>query len=212
MREISIERYDDKDFDEVVSLLVCSFKSKFCHHQHLTTEAMKQILASVWDIKADDPAYLHLVAKECGKVVGAILIRCSKSRKSGKQIPFFYLCRRYGFFQMLIFALKLSVLEICPAKHCYIEHIAVDKFMRGTGIGERLLSHAEKALREKGFSDLYLSVAKNNPAKHLYDRKGFKEISLKNSPLKGLIIGISQWYFMKKEITELKQPPEKGFK
>ena len=202
MSKINIEMYEDKDYEEVVSLLICSFKSKFSHRQNLTSEGMKHILSAVWDIKAEDPGYLHLTARECGKVAGAILIRYGKTQKNRKKIPIFFLCRRYRFFQTLLFVLKLCVLETHPAQGCYIEHIAVDPSMRGRGIGDSLLSHGEKILREKGFTRVSLTVAKNNPAKHLYDRKGFKDVSMKNSPLKGFIIGMSQWFFMTKVMTE----------
>jgi ribosomal protein S18 acetylase RimI-like enzyme len=55
--------------------------------------------------------------------------------------------------------------------------------MRGRGIGEMLIAQAEKELKNRGFSSLTLAVAKGNPAKHLYDRIGFRETSFINKSL-----------------------------
>ena len=201
MTQINIEQYHDRDFKEVISLLVSSFESKFCHRQNLTSCSIENILYATWDIKENDPGYLHFVAKRQEKVVGVILIQNGKTQKSKKKIPFFSLCCRYGYFNILLLTFKLSVLEIFIPDDCYIEHIAVDKSLRGKGIGEMLLSYAEEALKDSGFTTLSLAVAESNPAKNLYDRKGFEEIKHINSCFKGFFIGISQWVFMRKNIN-----------
>lgn len=200
MTQIKIEKYQNIDFKEMIPLIVSSFESKFCHRQNLTRSNLENILYSTWDINEEDPGYMHFVAKEDGKVVGVILIQCGKTRKSQKKIPFFSLFRRYGLYNMLFLTIKLSVLEIFKPQDCYIEHIAVNSSMRGKGIGDMLISSAEEALKEKGFSTLSLAVAENNPAKHLYDRKGFQDIDYINSRFKGFFIGINQWVFMRKNI------------
>lgn len=202
MTQISIEKYKDSNFKEVISLLVSSFESKFCYRQNLTISNIENILYSIWDIKAENSSYLHFVAKKDGKVVGVILIRFGKQLKSHKKIPFFHLCYCYGLFNMLLLIFKLSVLEIFTIRDCYVEHIAVDKSMRGKGVGELLISYAEEVLSGMGFSSLSLVVAESNPAKNLYDRKGFKDIEHISSRFKEYFIGINKWVFMRKSLIK----------
>ncbi len=200
MPQINIEKYQDKYFKDMTDLIVSSFKSKLCHRQKLTPDDIKNILYTTWDITAMDNGYLHYVAKKEEKVVGVILIWCGEIQKSNKKVPAFELFRRYGFLNMLLLTYKLSILEIYKPEDCYIEHIAVDEAMRGTGIGEMLIKHAEKELKERGFSTLSLAVAKGNPAKHLYDRVGFQDINSISSRFKGYFTGIRHWFFMRKRL------------
>ncbi len=204
MKDISIEPYADSDYDSVISLLVDSFKSKFMFRQKLSPENIKQILTCVWNIKENEPGCLHLIARTDNKVSGVLLVRYGRPRNQGKKIPFLFLCRRFGFFQMIFFMLKLFILEQYPAGKCYVEHIAVDSSFRGEGIGEALLSHAENILREKKFKELYLTVALNNKAKHLYLRNSFQDLEKIHSSLKGFFMGVNKWEFMKKDLMENK--------
>lgn len=203
MAQINIEKYQDSDFKEVISILVSSFKNKFYHRQNLTKDNIENILHSIWDIKAENLNYIHFIAKKDGNVVGVILIRIGKQLKSNKKIPLMNLCKDYGFFNLLFLIFKLFVLESFTGEECYVEHIAVDKSIRGKGVGELLISYAEEVLSGMGFSSLSLVGAENNPAKHLYDRKGFKEIDHINSRFKGYFIGINKWIFMKKNLVKM---------
>ncbi|WRS28789.1 GNAT family N-acetyltransferase [Oscillospiraceae bacterium MB08-C2-2] len=196
--QVSIEKYQDKDFKEVISLLVSSFKSKFLHRQSLNESEIESILYSTWDIQAEDPGYLHFVAKVNEKIVGVILIRYGPIPKNRKKVPIFNLIRQYGLLNMLLLLFKLSILEIFNFQECYIEHIAVDKSMRGKGIGEQLISYCEELLIKMSYSTLTLAVAADNSAKHLYSRMGFQEIKHNNHCSKKFFIGINQWIFMKK--------------
>lgn len=198
--QVSIEKYQDKDFKEVISLLVRSFKSKFLHRQNLDQGDIENILYSVWDIKADDPGYFHFVAKVNEKIVGVILIQCGPILRNQKKIPFFRLSRQYGLLNMLILLFKLHLLETSASQACYIEHIAVDKSMRGKGIGEQLISHCEKILIKMNYHTLTLAVAVDNPAKHLYNRMGFQDVERINDRLKEFFIGMGQWIIMKKPL------------
>ena len=204
MNNSFIEPYTNSDYDSVISLLVDSFKSKFIFRQKLSPENIKQILSSVWNIKEHEPGCLHLIARTDNKVSGVLLVRYGRPQNQGKKIPLFFLCRRFGFFQIIFFLLKLFILEEYPAGKCYLEHIAVDSSFRGQGIGEALLSHAENILRKKKFKELYLTVALNNKAKHLYLRDGFQDIEKIHNPLKGFFLGVNKWGFMKKDLIDHK--------
>lgn len=198
--QVSIEKYQDKDVEDVISLLVDSFKSKFLHRQSLDPSDIEKILYAAWDLKAAAPGYLHFVAKVNGKIVGVILIRYGQRQrvKKRKAIPFCSLSQQYGVLNVLVLLLKLSMLEIIYNQESYIEHIAVDKFMRGQGIGEQLIAYCEELLKDRGCPALTLAVAVDNPAQHLYSKLGFQEIKRINHRSKQFFTGISHWIFMKK--------------
>lgn len=198
MDHITIEEYQDKDFESVIALLVHSFKSKFCHRQDLSVHDIKDMIYASWDLKAGDPAYLHFVAKQNQTIVGVILIRCGKKEKGNKRIPIISLCKRYGVMNTILLFFKMLLLDANTPNECYIEHIAVSDTLRGKGIGKQLLQYAEQALWDRGYTTWSLAVAEENPAKNLYSRLGFKEIKKIKSPLKGFFVGTYQWSFMQK--------------
>ena len=49
--------------------------------------------------------------------------------------------------------------------------------LRGKGVGEALLERARQHAVDTGGCELMLETANNNPAKHLYERCGYKRIS-----------------------------------
>lgn len=225
MSQIIITDYKDEDMRDELSIIVSSFYSKFNHRQSLSMKAVEDTLYSIWDIKASDPSYIHYVAKEDDKIVGAILIRCfhasshekpldssklgdakdflfGTNQNSKKKIPLGALCRKNGFYNTFMLFFKLTGLEINMHNDCYIEHIAVASNQRGKGIGEMLLAHSEKALIKRGYPSLALAVADGNPAKHLYDRFGFRDIRILKSPLKSFILGIGKWTVMRKQLDK----------
>lgn len=57
-----------------------------------------------------------------------------------------------------------------------IEKLYILKEMQGLGIGKKLISYIEEIARNKGFTTLELNVNRNNPAKHFYEKEGFKII------------------------------------
>jgi ribosomal protein S18 acetylase RimI-like enzyme len=201
MDYITVEEYQNKDFESVIALLVDSFKSKFCHRQNLSVQFIKDILYASWDLKAGDPAYLHFVAKQNQNIVGVILIRCNKKENGNKRVPIISLCKRYGVINIFLLFFKMLLLNVKTTNECYIEHIAVNEALRGKGVGILLLQHAEQVLLDQGYTSWSLAVAEGNPAKHLYSRLGFKEIKKIKSHLKGFFIGTSQWTFMRKDFN-----------
>ena len=201
MERIHTEKYQDRDFHEVISLLVNSFESKLSQRQNLPLHCVEEIMQIVWDIKAYNPDYLNLVVKENGKVAATILIRLRKSQKRQKKLPFFTLCRRYGFRNILFLSFQLAALDSVNPDDCYLEHIAVDSVWRGKGLGTMLISYAEELLISQGFTSLSLAVAESNKAKYLYERMGFQAIHRIHSRSKGKFLGISNWVFMRKNLV-----------
>ena len=200
MDNVYIEKYQNTDFRDVIALLVQSFKSKFCQHQKLSNNDIENILYASWHLKADDPAYLHFVAKQNEKVVGVILIRCRKTENTNENIPIISLCKRYGVYNIIMMCTKMALLEAHKLNEgeCYIEHIAVDGTCRGKGIGMLLLQYGEQALLDRGYTSYTLAVTGANSAKHLYCRFGFEDIKKTKSRLKGYFVGESRWTIMQK--------------
>lgn len=61
-----------------------------------------------------------------------------------------------------------------PSKIYRIEKLYLLKEVQGLGIGKKLISHIEGIARNRGFSILELNVNRSNPAKHFYEKEGFK--------------------------------------
>ena len=55
--------------------------------------------------------------------------------------------------------------------------VAVADGRRGNGMGTRLLNELAGVAREAGFPRLSLSVDAGNPALHLYERLGYRELT-----------------------------------
>jgi GNAT superfamily N-acetyltransferase len=56
--------------------------------------------------------------------------------------------------------------------------VAVWEERRGEGIGTRLMDGIEEAARAAGFSRMSLSVDADNPARRLYERLGYEELTV----------------------------------
>jgi ribosomal protein S18 acetylase RimI-like enzyme len=70
-----------------------------------------------------------------------------------------------------------SLLHKPDQNELHVEHLAVTKEARGMGGGTKLLAWAEDKARERKATRLSLGVVRGNPAKRLYDRFGFVEVS-----------------------------------
>eukprot|EP00938_MAST-03A_sp_MAST-3A-sp1_P002419 g2419.t1 len=104
-----------------------------------------------------NPSALKLGAvalNEKGDVIGAV-----EMQEHGVPRPFF---------DALLHSLK--------PKESYIAWLAVRKGNRGRGAGSALLKWCEDTAKERGNTRLTLGVVAGNPAKRLYQRKGFKTI------------------------------------
>ncbi|XP_077977411.1 uncharacterized protein LOC144432971 [Glandiceps talaboti] len=85
---------------------------------------------------------------------------------------------------------------------CYIDHICVDANFRGKGIGKVLMERAEYEARIMGCTRMSLLVAKDNRAKHLYERQGYVVTKEEDGCLCSYCpTGIRMWYKMEKPLT-----------
>lgn len=61
-------------------------------------------------------------------------------------------------------------------------HVVAER--RGQGIGTALLERAEQLAREQAEKGISLSVALDNPARRLYERRGYRDVGLPVYPLR----------------------------
>jgi GNAT superfamily N-acetyltransferase len=58
----------------------------------------------------------------------------------------------------------------------HVNHIQVSKSMQGKGLGTFLMDLMEKETRKKGVKRINLKVFKENPARKLYLKRGYRQI------------------------------------
>lgn len=65
--------------------------------------------------------------------------------------------------------------------------IGIRSDRRGLGLGTELLTRLAEAATERGFERLSLSVAAANPARRLYERLGYREISVEGDGVRMVV-------------------------
>jgi len=68
-----------------------------------------------------------------------------------------------------------SVMAGSDSRRGYIYHLAVKESMQGTGIGRKLMTLSENALREAGIEKAHLFIYTDNPALEFYRRIGWHD-------------------------------------
>lgn len=67
-----------------------------------------------------------------------------------------------------------------------VTDLYVHEDWRGQGIGNAILHEAEHQAKLRGYSTINLSVALDNPAKRLYERRGYQDIGIPTYVLRWL--------------------------
>ena len=74
---------------------------------------------------------------------------------------------------LLLFAALIGIIDSIADEDFYLQAIAVDKELRGAGLGSILMDHLEGRARSSGSTRLALDVsAKNEGARRFYKRRG----------------------------------------
>jgi len=88
-----------------------------------------------------------------------------------------------------------------PAGAYTIREFNVDPAYRNRRIGETMLAHAEATARKQGHRRLSLTTTTNNPARRLYERRGFLVVETKTDRLYERYTGIAGRHLMVKELS-----------
>ena len=88
-----------------------------------------------------------------------------------------------------------------PAGAYIVHELHVDPAYRNRGIGGALLDCAEDEARRLGHARIALSTTTSNPARHLYERHGFRIAETKTDPDYERMTGISGRHLMVKELS-----------
>jgi ribosomal protein S18 acetylase RimI-like enzyme len=95
-----------------------------------------------------------------------------------------------------------SRVDTPPPKGAYhISELHVDPSLRNKGIGGALLDHAEAEARSTGYKQMSLSTTTSNPARHLYERHGFRVVETKTDPLYERYTGTAGRVLMVKDLA-----------
>ncbi len=106
----------------------------------------------------------------------------------------FHQVRRY--YQYLSACWRMAVLALLLQNRrpgaLLIDGLAVDRDMRGAGIGSLLLQAVEDHARQSGHRQLQLDVVDTNPrARELYERRGFVPVETSRFPILRPVFGCS---------------------
>ena len=89
-----------------------------------------------------------------------------------------------------------------PEGAYHIGELHVDAACRGQGIGGALLDYAEQEARKAGHAAMSLVTATSNPARRLYERRGFVVVEKKTDPEYELGVGAEGRILMVKTLTD----------
>jgi ribosomal protein S18 acetylase RimI-like enzyme len=80
-----------------------------------------------------------------------------------------------GFVDVEILRPSAAATDFIPRVHGYIPELAVAESWRGRGVGEALMGAADEWAMARGAEYMWLDVdAANEPAQHLYAKRGYK--------------------------------------
>ena len=97
--------------------------------------------------------------------------------------------------------IRARVNSAYPAGAYIVHELHVDPAHRNRGIGGALLDYAEAEACRLGHTRMALSTTTANPARHLYERHGFRVAETKTDPDYERLTGIAGRHLMVKELT-----------
>jgi ribosomal protein S18 acetylase RimI-like enzyme len=148
-----------------------------------------------------------VLAMDGGKAVGMMQGDASEVTSASFMRPtvLFRLLRMFGpskFVRGLPrFRIRARVNSPYPAGAYIVHELHVDPAYRNRGIGGALLDCAEEEARRLGHACMALSTTTSNPARHLYERHGFRVEVTKTDPSYERITGIAGRHLMVKELS-----------
>ncbi|UCF05525.1 MAG: GNAT family N-acetyltransferase [bacterium] len=152
-----------------------------------------QIIATVFSQPDHDLSYQNVTFAECDNVIVGMVsgFTAEQHRRSSRQSLKEAAGRRNLRMRivLILFAPLMRIIDSIADGDYYLQGIAVDKELRGDGVGSFLMDSFEERARASGSTRLSLDVsAKNEGARRFYERRGMAVASQwpKRLPIPGL--------------------------
>jgi ribosomal protein S18 acetylase RimI-like enzyme len=168
-------------------------------------EAALKMAVTVASLADGPQSWQHsTVAELNGKVVG--LIQNGTGEEAFRVTPGLVLdvLRIFGVGIVSVYGryrARLRVNPDIPMGTYYISELHVDPDYRNRGIAGALLDHAEREARERELPKMSLMTTTINPARRLYERKGYRVVETKTDRLYERYTGIAGRHLMVKELS-----------
>ena len=98
-------------------------------------------------------------------------------------------------------AARSRVQPALPAGAFHVGELDVDSRYRNRGIGGTLLDRAETEAINGGYRRMSLTTTTSNPARHLYERHGFRVVETRTDPVYERYTGIQGRVLMVKDLA-----------
>ncbi|UCB44393.1 MAG: GNAT family N-acetyltransferase, partial [Spirochaetota bacterium] len=138
---------------------------------------VEQIIAKAFVQPNHDLSYRNVTFAKCDEVIVGMVsgYTAEQHRRSSRQSLKQAAGRRNLRMRivLILFAPLMRIIDSIADGDFYLQAIAVDKKLRGSGMGSVLMDFFEKLARESGSTRLSLDVsAKNEGARRFYERRG----------------------------------------
>ena len=151
------------------------------------------IIATAFAQPAHDLSYQNVTFAERGKlIVGMVSGYTAEEHRRSSRRPLKQAAGRCNLRMrvvLVLFAPLMRIIDSISDGDFYLQAIAVDKELRGDGLGSVLMDHLEERARASGSARLSLDVsARNEGARRFYERRGMAVTSQwpKRLPVPGL--------------------------
>ena len=137
-----------------------------------------EALAAVYVLPGHDLSFENVTFAECDKViVGMVSGYTAEQHRRSSMQPLKRAAGRWNarfWIVSVLFAPFLRIIDSIDDEDFYLQAIAVDKKIRGAGIGRVLMDSIEDQAVATGSARLVLDVsAENTGARRFYERRGF---------------------------------------
>lgn len=159
-------------------------------------------LARAWHAGDGEFGYrTHVVAEVDGRVIGVGAMYSGRNGAAFTRVAIAQILRHYRLPAALAVIWRGLRVErvIRPPRCdvCYLAHLAVDREVRGLGIGSRLIAYLLERGRRQGFAVAGLDVAESNhTARSVYERIGFRHRETRRANLRRNGIRVTDHHYL----------------
>jgi len=162
----------------------------------------RQIIATAFALPDHDLSYENVTFAECDNIiVGMVFGYSAEQHRRSSRLPLKEAAGRFNLrmrIVLILFAPLMRIIDTIDGDDYYLQAIAVDKELRGDGVGSVLMDYFEKRARGSGSIRLSLDVtAKNKSACRFYERHG---MAVTSQWPKRLPIPVLKFYRMTKTL------------